>query len=81
MATGYVDPGLQHVLENVNTVVASEGGSLELLEVRDSRLVVRYNKGRNDECPECVPDHDLVRQMMRTSLGVYAPYIKDIELT
>ena len=75
------DPGIQTVLDNMQTIVASEGGSLEFIELRDSLLNVRYNKGRNDECPECVPDHDMVRQMMKTSLSIYAPYVKEVELT
>ena len=75
------DPGVQVVLDNMQTIVAAEGGSLEFLELRDSLLNVRYNKGRNDECPECVPDHDMVRQMMQTSLSIYAPYVTEIELT
>ncbi len=75
------DPGVQVVLDNMQTIVATEGGSLEFLELRDSLLNVRYNKGRNDECPECVPDHDMVRQMMQTSLSIYAPYVKEVELS
>ena len=75
------DPGVQVVLDNMQTIVAAEGGSLEFLGLRDSLLNVRYNKGRNDECPECVPDHDMVRQMMQTSLSIYAPYVKEVELS
>ncbi len=75
------DTGVQTVLDNMQTIVASEGGSLEFLELRESLLNVRYNKGRNDECPECVPDHDMVRQMMQTSLSIYAPYVKEVELS
>ena len=75
------DPGVQVVLDNMQTIVAAEGGSLEFLELRDSLLNVRYNKGRNDECPECVPNHDMVRQMMQTSLSIYAPYVKEVELS
>ena len=80
MVAGNIDPGIKFVLDNVQTVVASEGGSLEFLELRDDRLSVRYNKGRNEECPECVPDHDLVHRMMESSLGTYAPYVKELEL-
>lgn len=60
----------------MQTIVASEGGSLEFLELRDGRLTVRHN----EESPECVPDHDVVRQMMQTSLSIYAPYLKEVEL-
>ena len=74
------DPGIQMILDNIQTIVASEGGSLEFVELRDGRLTVKYNKGVNEECPECVPDHELVTQMFQTSIGTYAPYINDVEL-
>tara|TARA_B100000809_G_C15116236_1_gene522555 strand:+ start:296 stop:538 length:243 start_codon:yes stop_codon:yes gene_type:complete len=74
------DPGIQMILENVQVVVASEGGNLEFIELRDGRLTVKYNKGVNEECPECVPDHELVTQMFNTSLKTYAPNVKDLEL-
>ena len=80
MVAGHIDPGIKSVLDNVQTVVATGGGSVEFLELRDGRLSVRYNEGRNEECQECVPDHDLVQQMMESSLGVYAPYVKELEL-
>lgn len=80
MTVSNVDPGLQSVLDNVNTIVASEGGSLELVELRDDRLTVKYTPGVNEECPECVPDHALVRVLMQSSVGAYAPYVKHIEV-
>ena len=80
MATNEVDAGVKVVLDNMHAIVASEGGSLEFVDLRDGRLTVRYNLGRNEECPECVPDHDTVRNMMKTSLGIYAPHVADLEL-
>ncbi len=80
MAISNVDPGLQTVLTNVNTVVASEGGTLELVDLTEGRLTVKYTPGVNEECPECVPDHDLVRLMMQTSVSMYAPYVTKIEV-
>ena len=74
------DPGIQMVMDNIQVVVASEGGSLEFEDIRDGRLTVKYTPGVNEECPECVPDHTLVRQMFQTSISVYAPYVKDIEV-
>ena len=38
MAT-IADPGIQVVLDNIETVVASEGGTLETAELRDSEAV------------------------------------------
>ena len=80
MAIVNVDPGLQTVLTNVNTVVASEAGTLELVDLSDGKLTVKYTPGVNEECPECVPDHALVRQLMQTSISAYAPHVKQIEV-
>ena len=54
------DAGVQTVLDNMETIVASEGGSLDLVSLDQNQLTVKYNKGVNEECPECVPDHDMV---------------------
>ena len=80
MATDFVDPQVQYVLDNMQTIVASEGGSLELEDLQEGLLKIRYNKGVNEECPECVPDHDMVLMMMKTSLSVHAPHITDIQV-
>ena len=80
MTVSNVDPGLQSVIDNVNTVVASEGGSLELVELREGHLTVKYTPGVNEECPECVPDHALVRMMMQPSISAYAPHVTQIEV-
>ena len=80
MAISNIDPGIQSVIENVNTIVASEGGSLELVELRAGRLTVKYTPGVNEECPECVPDHALVRVLMQSSISAYAPHVTQIDV-
>ena len=75
------DPGVQAMLDNIEIIVASEGGSLEFVDLREGRLSVKYNKGVNEECPECVPDHELVERLFRSSMATYAPHIADIELS
>ena len=80
MTVSNIDPSLQSVIDNVNTIVASEGGSLEVVELRDGRLTVKYTPGVNEECPECVPDHDLVRVLMQGSISAYAPHVKQVEV-
>ena len=74
------DPGVQAILDNMQVIVASEGGSLEYIDMKGGQLTVKYHKGVNEECPECVPDHALVEQMFRTSMSTFAPYVRDIEL-
>ena len=74
------DAGVQTVLENMEPIVASEGGSLEFISFEDAQLVVKYIKGVNEECPECVPDHTMVQMLMESSLTIYAPHVSSVEL-
>ena len=78
--SGNNDPGVQTVLENMETIVASEGGTLQFLSLDDGSLSVKYIKGVNEECPECVPDHAMVKMMMENSLSIYAPHIGTVDL-
>ena len=75
-----VDSGVQTVLENMQTIVASEGGDLEVLSFDDTSIKIKYVKGVNEECPECVPDHEMVKMMIESSLSIYAPHITSMEL-
>ena len=75
-----IDSQVQFVIDNLQTIVGSEGGSLELVDLRGGHLTVRYVEGRNDECPECVPTHEMVSQIMKTSLAMHAPYVTGLEL-
>ena len=74
------DLGVQTVLENMETIVASEGGTLQFLSLDDGSLSVKYIKGVNEECPECVPDHAMVKMMMENSLSIYAPHVLTVNL-
>ena len=74
------DASVQTVLDNMETIVASEGGTLEFISLDDGELKVRYIKGINEECPECVPDHDMVSMMMQSSLSIYAPHVTTFNL-
>ena len=75
------DPGVQTVLENMETIVASEGGTLNFISLDGDTLSVEYIKGSNEECPECVPDHEMVKMMMVSSLTIYAPHVTTVELS
>ena len=79
MAIQTEDQAINSVLENIGTMVASEGGSLELLELDESSMKVKYIAGTNEECPECVPMTDAVWQFMKVALEVHAPRITTLE--
>lgn len=72
--------GVTTVISLMGTIVGSEGGTLELVELSGDKLTVRYNEGTNEECPECVPSHEMVQQLLTASLKVHAPEIGVLEL-
>ncbi len=80
MVATTADPKINLVLQNIETIVASEGGSLELVELSPPTLRVKYNPGVNEECPECVPTHDAVNRFLSTALKVHAPQITEINV-
>ena len=73
--------GVKTVLENMQTIVESEGGNLEIVSSNDTSIEIKYIKGVNEECPECVPDHEMVKMMIESSLSIYAPTVTLKELT
>lgn len=75
------DSKVNFVLEQIETMVASEGGSLELLASDETSIKVRYTPGVNEECPECVPTLEQVRIFLTASLGVHAPHVASCEVT
>lgn len=78
--TTNVDPGLQSVLDNIQVIAASEGGSIRFVDSRGGKLTIEYTPGVNEECPECVPTHDLIEMMVKSSAGILAPYISEVEV-
>jgi Fe-S cluster biogenesis protein NfuA len=72
------DEKVNLVLQNIEMMVASEGGRLELVDLSDTSLHVKYLPGVNEECPECVPTRDNVEMFMTMSLKLHAPRITDV---
>lgn len=75
------DTGVDFVLEQIQTMVASEGGTLGAPTMDGATLRVEYTPGVNEECPECVPTHEMVIQFLTASLGIHAPHVTDIEVS
>jgi Fe-S cluster biogenesis protein NfuA len=81
MVESVSDPKMDLVLQNIETMVASEGGSLELVNLGETSLEVKYYPGVNEECPECVPTHEAVTRFLSTSLKIHVPEITDVSVT
>ena len=69
------------VLEQIETMVASEGGALELVSAGDDSLAIKYIPGVNEECPECVPTLEQVVQFLTASLQIHAPEIQELDVS
>ncbi len=80
MVAKTTDLKVDFVLEQIEIMVALEGGTLELLSSDAASLELRYNPGVNEECPECVPTHEQVRMFLNASLEVHAPYISSVDV-
>lgn len=80
MVASTSDPRVDFVLEQIETMVATEGGSLELLSSGENSLELRYAPGVNEDCPECVPTHEQVTMFLNASLKIHAPHITSIEV-
>jgi|TARA_B100000315_G_C14317250_1_gene469112 hypothetical protein len=80
MVQSTADTQVDFVLEQIETMVASEGGTLDVISLEGSKLSIKYTPGVNEECPECVPTHDMVTQFLTASMEIHAPHIQDIEV-
>ena len=69
------------VLEQIEKLVASEGGTLDSVSLDGNNLKVKYTPGVNEESPECVPTHNMVNQFLTASLNIHAPHVNDIEVS
>lgn len=75
------DTSVDFVLEQIETMVASEGGSLDVVSLDEGSLKVKYTPGVNEECPECVPTLEMVTMFLNASLRIHAPYVQDVEVS
>jgi hypothetical protein len=70
----------QFVINEAKAIVTSDGGDLELIEVRGSAARVRYKKGHNPRCVECVVTasdlHDFLTEMFKEK----APHITRVDV-
>ncbi|MDA0597454.1 MAG: hypothetical protein O2921_07305 [Chloroflexi bacterium] len=75
------DTSVDFVLEQIQTMVASEGGTLGTPVLHDGILKIEYTPGVNEECPECVPSLEMVTQFLTASLGIHAPHVTAVEVS
>ena len=72
--------GVSFVLENMETILRTDGGALEILGLDQGVLKLRYTPGVNEECPECVFSPEGLRELLIESLKLHAPDVADVEM-
>ncbi|MBT3554724.1 MAG: hypothetical protein HOB24_10840 [Chloroflexi bacterium] len=75
------DAKVDFVLEQIQTMVSSEGGTLGTPMLDNEILKIEYTPGVNEECPECVPSLEMVTQFLTASLRIHAPHVTAIEVS
>ncbi|MBT7077798.1 MAG: hypothetical protein HN926_00315 [Chloroflexi bacterium] len=75
------DAKVDFVLEQIQTMVSSEGGTLGTPMLDNEILKIEYIPGVNEECPECVPSLEMVTQFLTASLRIHAPHVTAIEVS
>ena len=69
-----VNPMIKAVVDQVNSLLAADGGSLAVEEQRGDTLVLRYKQGMSADCPECVLSDESVLMLVQESLALRAPF-------
>ena len=68
------------VINEARGIVSSDGGEVELTRIEGSTAYVRYKKGHNARCIECVLSPADFRHFLMELFSRKAPHIKQVEL-
>ena len=76
-----MDAGVDMVLNTVRTLTRDNDGVVsEPLDFEDGVLRIKYYKGVNEDCPECVMPPDSFREMVERMCRVQAPHVASVVL-
>ena len=76
-----MDEKVNMVINTVKmTTRDNEGVIIETVGLDEGILTIRYFKGTNVDCPECVLEPDSFKDMVKQMCKVQAPYIVDVEI-
>lgn len=70
----------EFVVNEAKAFVTSDGGDVKLIDVRDSTAFVRYKKGHNSHCAECVLSADALHDFLAEMFCEKAPHITGVEV-
>jgi hypothetical protein len=76
-----MDARVDMVLNTVRTLTRdNDGVVIKPLDFEDGVLRIKYYKGVNEDCPECVMPPDSFREMVERMCRVQAPHVASVVL-
>jgi Fe-S cluster biogenesis protein NfuA len=72
-------PTLINAITKINSMLASEGSKIMLIEVNDSAVTVRLHKGSSDPaCTMCAIDEDSIQMLIKEAIMRDLPTINNV---
>lgn len=68
------------VVDNFQQMVSGDGGRIELIDVKDGVMSVRYAPGTNEACQDCVLAPEDLKELMKEAAQMHDASIKDVNL-
>ena len=72
---------VRRVLDEVRPMLTPDGGDVELLSFENGVVRVRYDKGHNEQCIECVMPPEDFRLYLMDLFGERVRGVVDVEVT
>jgi Fe-S cluster biogenesis protein NfuA len=73
--------GIQMAVDQVNRLLAKDGGRLTVVERQGTTLLVRVEAAPSAECPTCAVGADAALMLLRGALARQAPMITQVSLS
>lgn len=71
---------VKRVLDEVRPMLTPDGGDAQLIAMDDGIARVRYRKGHNDKCVECVMPGEDFRAYLIDMFSERVPAVRDVEV-
>lgn len=71
---------VRQVVDDVRPFLTPDGGDVDLLSIDGDVVRVRYRKGHNEKCVECVMAPDEFREYMIEMFRNQVPVITDVQV-
>jgi Fe-S cluster biogenesis protein NfuA len=68
------------VLDAMNSLVARDGGAIELTSYSPSAVQVRYTLGKNDECDTCMITPEMLKDFLLEGFRSHELTVQDVRV-